>query len=184
MSETIARDHLAIATQCWTPVYGYKLPVFPQVITDANLIDKLMDPDTHVSISSPTLSVAGQQAVTWFKAIDKQRPGALKSIMSHVSVETDPALVARSLVEHKTNIAIIYASQIEGLRRQGECVNQLEIPQSYGLPEVPFTLSSVLQSTGHHLTAEGQVLDDKLLALYLSKQGQDIFAEWGVLPPK
>jgi ABC-type molybdate transport system substrate-binding protein len=182
--ETIARDRLAIATQCRTPPYGYKLPVFPQVITDQNLIDKLMDPDTHLSIASPTLSVAGQMGVKWFEAIDKQRPGALKAIMRHAKVEMDTEWVARALVEHKTNIGILYASQIEGLRRQGECIDQLEIPKAYGLPEVVFTVSSVLSGTGHSMSAEGQKLNDEIQSLYRSKRGQDIFVKWGLKPAK
>ena len=184
LDETIARDHLAIATQCWTPPYGYKLPVFPEVITDANLMDKLMDPDTRVSIANPTLSVAGQQAMQWFEAIDKEHPGAMKSIMRNTNVEMDTAWVAKAVVEHKTNIGILYASQIEGLRRQGQCVNQLEIPKSYGLPGVEFALSSVLPGRGHPLTADGQLLNDQILALYLSKEGQDVFAKWGLQPAK
>lgn len=182
--EPIARDRLAVATQCLTPVYGLKVATFPQVITEKNLISKLMDPSTKLTIASPTLSSAGQHAVKMFEAVDKKIPGALQNIMRHANVVLDTDWVARAVENHETNIGILYASQIEGLRREGKCVNEVQIPKEYDAPQMSFTVSEVLKGTGHALSPDGEKLNDELQALYLSKRGQDIFAKWGLMPTK
>lgn len=182
--EPIARDRLAVAIQCLTPPYAVKIAVFPQVITEKNLVSKLMDPRTHLTIASPTLSIAGQQAVKMFEAMDKRNPGALQKIMNHAKVVTDTEWVALAVENHETNIGILYASQIEGLRREGKCVDQVQIPKEYETPVVTFSVSAVLGGVGHALSPEGEKLNDELQALYLSKRGQDIFAKWGLMPAK
>ena len=180
---TLAHDHLVAVTPCGPPPPCCEAQGVSDSsgITEKSLVTSLMNPDMVLTIASPTLSPAGQATIDIFKEMDKKRPGAYQKIMGHAKEVMDVDLVARAVAHRESNIGILYASQVTGLERQGECVREVPIPSSYHT-QMPFTVSVLNKSRFHAVDAERKEVDKDLEALYLSKAGQKVLAEWGFAP--
>lgn len=181
--DTVAYSHLVAATSCYPPPCCEAPGYAPLRITQADLISRLMDPNIKLTIASPTLSTAGRYTEQLFRAIDRKTSGAFRTISKHAVYVLDAGLVARAIEHRDTNLGILYASQVAGLRREGKCVTTIPIPDIYN-KQIPFAVSILNKSKFHFIGPERERLDKDLRNLYLSKTGQRIFAKWGFEPAK
>jgi len=174
---TIAYSHLAAAEPCYNPAGSSRIGT----ITSGNLVAHLMNGNMRVGIASPVLSPAGRYTNDMFMAIDRTTPGAYRRIMSHTKEVMGPNLIIPYLTDAKTDIAILYASQIAGMRREGVCVSETRIPNKYNR-KVTFSASILKPSALRVVSETRKSVDAEYAGFLTSATGQRVFKEWGFVP--
>ncbi len=150
-------------------------------VNESNLIGKLMNKNISLSIASPNFSPAGHYTINMFKAINEKTPGAFNKIFNHARQLLNPSLILHLLKKGKTDIGIIYASQVSGLKREGIGINIIPIPSQYNT-KANFTVSIMNKSPFHFVGPRRKKLDKEFENLLLSKTGQKILKQWGFSP--
>ena len=174
---TLAYDYFAAAEPCSNPVSRSKLGT----ITPAKLFGALTRNDVTVGIASPTLSPAGRYTHTLFMSINKKEPGAYAKIMSHSKEELSPNFVMPYVRDGKVDIAILYSSQIAGMRRQGVCVNETQIPRPYNR-KMTFSASLLKASALRVVSPIRKKTGLEYVRFLTSKEGTSAFRKWGFIP--
>jgi len=175
----IAYSYLAAAEPCYNPVNVSRFGN----ITTGDLVAYLRNTNVRVFAASPVLSPAGQYTQDMFKLIDKNRPGSYSLIMGHTKEKMSPNFIIPSVVNAKADIAILYASQISGMRREGVCVNETPIPTRYKR-RVTFSASILNPSTLRVVSETRKEVDAAYEKFLSSSAGQRVFKKWGFLSPK
>lgn len=175
----LAGDKLVAATSCEPPpcceAPGVSAPA------SKSLVSSLLDQSVPVEVASPTLSTAGQLTAASFSKIGQRHGGDLERIMAHTTAKIDPGVVLHDVADRKAAIGIVYASQVTGLRRMGECVREIPLPREYA-ENTNFYVSVLNKTRFHFVTSREAKLDKELQRLYLSKHAQQVFAKWGFEP--
>lgn len=161
-----AYDYLAAATPYNNPAG----------VTEANLVEKLMDKSITLATSSPHADPAGDYTWKMFRAIDREIPGAFDKITGHANHLLDAALVMPVLDSGDTDIGILYASQLLELKRSGGRINIIPIPKKYNT-KAKFTASFLNNS-------KYKKLDMDFIRLLFSARGKKILNSWGFTPAR
>ncbi|RZD14837.1 MAG: ABC transporter substrate-binding protein [Candidatus Acidulodesulfobacterium ferriphilum] len=169
--KVFAYDYLAAAT-----------PYANQAgITKSNLISKLTNKNVSLTVASPNFSPAGHYTMDMFRAINKRHQGAFNKIADHANQLLSPALIMPLLKNDKTDIGILYASQLAGLKRCGMDINIIPISSQYNT-RAKFTISILNKSPFHFVSHRREKLNKEFEKLLLSKTGQKILKQWGFSP--
>ncbi|MHB8232962.1 MAG: molybdate ABC transporter substrate-binding protein [bacterium] len=150
-------------------------------INESNLISKLTNKNISLTVASPNFSPAGHYTMNMFRAINKRYPGAFNKIADHANKILSPALIIPLLKNGKTDIGILYASQLAGLKREGISINAIPISSQYNT-RVTFTVSILNKSPFHFVSPQRKKLNKEFEKLLLSKTGQKILKQWGFSP--
>lgn len=176
LADTVAYSRLVAATTCFPPPCCRAPGLIPLHLTRHNLWRYLISPNVKITAASPVLSVAGRYTESAFHAIAKRHRGEYRKIQGHTTEVLNPGLIEHLLETRQTQLGIIYASQAAEMRRIGECVNEVTLPDS---PRIPFTVSVLKPSKFHTVGVVRARLDHELKNLYISRTGQKIFEKWG-----
>ncbi|MCL4533271.1 MAG: molybdate ABC transporter substrate-binding protein [Deltaproteobacteria bacterium] len=169
--KVFAYDYLAAATP-YTNQEG---------INKSNLISKLTNKNVSLTVASPNFSPAGHYTMNMFRAMNKTHHGVFNKIVDRANQLLDPALIIPLLKNDKTDIGILYASQLAGLKREGIGVNMIPISKQYN-SRAEFTISIINKSPFHFVSPIRKKLNMEFEKLLLSKTGQKILKQWGFSP--
>ena len=150
-------------------------------LTEATIVDKLLDSGIRIGISTPKVDPLGDYTVEVYHRISQERPGAADDLMARSTViEVPPGgprpgagdAFADALQERRVDLEILYCSGRDRFARLLPASTMIPFPP--GLQVGPEYVLAVLED-GDPLAAE--------LALYvLSPKGQAILARSGFTP--
>ena len=179
LAGTVGYDYLALATPCYNP--GQDSPI--RRVTEANVVQLMMNKNASLTIADPQLSPAGLHAMSMLSSINSSYPGAKRSILARAQRVMSPAQIVSRLENGRARMGIVYASQIIGQKKVGACINGAVIPKKFN-SRVEFTIAVLKQSKFHFVGPERRELDRDFRSLVLSSKGQNILKEWGFVPAK
>jgi molybdate transport system substrate-binding protein len=150
-------------------------------LTEAAIVDKLLDTATRIGISTPKVDPLGDYTVEVYRRISQEHAGAAGDLMARSTViEVPPGgprpgagdAFADALQERRVDLEILYCSGRDRLARLLPTATMTPFPP--GLQVGPEYALAVLKN-GDPLAAE--------LALYmLSPEGQATLARFGFIP--
>lgn len=150
-------------------------------LTEATIVDKLLDPATRIGISTPKVDPLGDYTVEVYHRVSREHPGAADDLMARSTVIEVPPGVSRPgagdpfavvLQERRVDVEILYCSGRGRFAKLLPTATMTPFPPA--LQVGPEYALAVLKN-GDHLAAE--------LALYvLSPKGQATLARSGLIP--
>ncbi|MHB1566910.1 MAG: molybdate ABC transporter substrate-binding protein [Acidiferrobacter sp.] len=177
--QTIAYDYFAAATPCSNPVGHSRRPH----VTASNLIQEIRAPNVKLAVASPMLSPAGRDTADMLAKMSANGAGPMVGILSHTQEVIGPNFILPQLISGKTDLGIVYASQVIGMKRAGMCVNDIPIAQRYNR-KVKFSVAVLKASQLHVVGPVRKRLDAAYAGFLTSPKAQQIFKEWGFIPAR
>jgi ABC-type molybdate transport system substrate-binding protein len=88
-----------------------------------------------------------------------------------------------TLTSGKTDLGIVYASQVIGAKRAGMCMNAIPIAKHYNR-KVQFSVAVLKASQLHVVGRVRKRLDAAYASFLTTKKVQHIFKDWGFIPAR
>jgi molybdate transport system substrate-binding protein len=151
------------------------------VLTEQNVIDMLLSPETALGTSTPGADPSGDYTWEMFKKIDSIRPGAFalldkkaqKLTGAEISQIDTPALYASILLGKRADVLVTYCTNARIAQKTEPAITSVKVPAQF----------DVAAAYAIGLTNDAPQVAREFLRYVLSQRAQKVMAEFGFSAP-